>query len=228
MGNFDNIIQEINTNIPDNNEQLITAEKIRSTLIDFVNEVDSNEDGIETSLQGKTDKVINATNGNFASLDEDGNLVDSGLNSDNFVQKSETVGLLKNDGTVDTSTYLTQEDISGKADKTPIETSLPLSGGILPNVVYMLGTLANDASILISLATPTDNTIANVYTVTFDTSGFEDHGPSIIWVLPHTIYWADGDAPSIEPVTCYEISIMNNIAVCVMTEKTHILPIIEP
>lgn len=34
-----------------------------------------------------------------------------------YVQKSQTVGLLKNDGTVDTNTYLTQQDISGKADK---------------------------------------------------------------------------------------------------------------
>lgn len=36
----------------------------------------------------------------------------------NYVQKSNTTGLLKNDGTVDTSTYLTQhQDITGKADK---------------------------------------------------------------------------------------------------------------
>jgi hypothetical protein len=36
----------------------------------------------------------------------------------NYVQKSQTAGLLKNDGTVDTNTYLTQhQDISGKADK---------------------------------------------------------------------------------------------------------------
>lgn len=36
----------------------------------------------------------------------------------NYVQKSQTAGLLKNDGTVDTSQYLTQhQDISGKADK---------------------------------------------------------------------------------------------------------------
>jgi len=35
----------------------------------------------------------------------------------NYVQKSQTAGLLKNDGTVDTNTYLTQhQDISGKLD----------------------------------------------------------------------------------------------------------------
>lgn len=111
----------------------------------------------------------------------------------------------------------------------PVETSLPVSGGILPNVVYKLGTLANDASILISLATPTDNTITNVYTVTFDTSDWGDssivRGPSVSWSLPITTQWADGEAPSIEPNTCYEVSIMDNIAVCVTAEKVRNLPL---
>lgn len=79
-------------------------------------------------ITGKADKVSNATNGNFAALDSNGNLIDSGhKHSDyltqhqdlsNYVQKSQTTGLLKNDGTVDTTQYLTQhQDISGKADK---------------------------------------------------------------------------------------------------------------
>ncbi len=78
-------------------------------------------------ITGKADKVSNATNGNFASLDSNGNLRDSGhKHSDyltqhqdlsNYVQKSQTTGLLKNDGTVDTTQYLTQhQDISGKAN----------------------------------------------------------------------------------------------------------------
>lgn len=79
-------------------------------------------------ITGKADKVSNPTEGNFAALDSNGNLIDSGhKHSDyltehqsltNYVQKSQTIGLLKNDGTVDTNTYLTQhQDISGKADK---------------------------------------------------------------------------------------------------------------
>lgn len=79
-------------------------------------------------ITDKADKVSNATNGNFAALDSNGNLIDSGhKHSDyltqhqdlsNYVQKSNTQGLLKNDGTIDTNTYLTQhQDISGKADK---------------------------------------------------------------------------------------------------------------
>ena len=43
----------------------------------------------------------------------------------NYVQKSETTGLLKNDGSVDTNTYLTQhQDISGKADAADVPTKL--------------------------------------------------------------------------------------------------------
>lgn len=91
----------------------------------------TNDSGFLTQHQditGKADKVINPTNGNFAALDSNGNLTDSGhKHSDyltqhqdlsNYVQKSQTAGLLKNDGTVDTNQYLTQhQDISGKANK---------------------------------------------------------------------------------------------------------------
>lgn len=80
------------------------------------------------NITGKADKVSNPTNGNFAALDSNGNLIDSGhKHSDyltqhqsltNYVQKSQTAGLLKNDGTVDTNQYLIQhQDISGKANK---------------------------------------------------------------------------------------------------------------
>ena len=68
-----------------------------------------------TVAANKADKVSSATNGNFAAF-SNGNLIDSGhKHSDyltsqdlsNYVQKSNTSGLLKNDGTVDPNTYLT-------------------------------------------------------------------------------------------------------------------------
>lgn len=91
----------------------------------------NNDAGYLTSHQdisGKADKATSATNGNFAALDSNGNLTDSGhKHSDyltshqdlsNYVQKSSTAGLLKNDGTVDTSTYLTQhQDLSNYIQK---------------------------------------------------------------------------------------------------------------
>lgn len=39
-----------------------------------------------------------------------------------FIAKSNTVGLLKNDGSVDTNTYLTSSDISGKANSSDLST----------------------------------------------------------------------------------------------------------
>ena len=94
--------------------------------------------GAYTELNKKADKVDSATNGDFAGLDANGNLTDSGINANivpstasssnklatesdipdvsNFVEKSSTSGLLKNDGTVDTTAYIS--DVSDKADKT--------------------------------------------------------------------------------------------------------------
>lgn len=114
MNDYQDIIQEINTNLPDNTEQLITAEILRETLIDFVNEVEDNEGELETAIQGKqdiltfdntptensdnpvtsdgvydalqtkADKVQNAVAGNFAGLDASGNLIDSSSNASDF------------------------------------------------------------------------------------------------------------------------------------------------
>lgn len=50
------------------------------------------------------------------------NKVDSSTLS-NFIEKSSTNGLVKNDGTIDTNTYLTSQDISGKEDSSNKVTS---------------------------------------------------------------------------------------------------------
>ena len=50
MANFDNIIQEINTNLPDNNTQSITAAKLRTTLIDLTNQIDTVQNEFESGL----------------------------------------------------------------------------------------------------------------------------------------------------------------------------------
>lgn len=53
----------------------------------------------------KVDKVASATAGNIAGLDASGNLADSGVASDDLLVKSDTSGLVKNDGTIDTNDY---------------------------------------------------------------------------------------------------------------------------
>lgn len=59
MANFDNIIQEINTNLPDNNTQAITAAKLRETLIDLTNQIDTVQTDFETEVdETLTDLVI--------------------------------------------------------------------------------------------------------------------------------------------------------------------------
>ena len=61
---------------------------------------------IITLLGNKADKVNSATNGDLASFDANGNLTDSNIAATNVVVKSNTVGLIKNDGDIDTNTYI--------------------------------------------------------------------------------------------------------------------------
>ncbi len=58
MANFDNIIQEINTNIPDNTTQAITAAKLRTTLVDLTNQIDTVQDDFETDMTETIDNFI--------------------------------------------------------------------------------------------------------------------------------------------------------------------------
>lgn len=50
MADFNEIIQEINTNLPDNNTQSITAAKLRTTLVDLTNAIDTQQDDFETTV----------------------------------------------------------------------------------------------------------------------------------------------------------------------------------
>lgn len=67
----------IGINTVGNLASLVTADK--TSLVGAVNEVAGNVDDIDTA---KADKVSGATNGNLASLDDNGNLTDSGWKSD--------------------------------------------------------------------------------------------------------------------------------------------------
>lgn len=86
-----------------------------------------------------------------------------------------------------------------------IETIQP-SGGMLSNTQYNFGTL--DASIIFSLATPTDATVMNMYYWTFSTPA-DMTGLNV--TLPSGITWADGNGPAIEAGTYYEIMVCNGI-----------------
>lgn len=81
------------------------------------------------------------------------------------------------------------------------------AGGMLPNVMYNLGTLTG--TVTFSLASPTYNTIVNHYYWTF-TAG--STAPTITW--PSGISWFGGSAPVITAGKHYDVSILDNIAVC--------------
>lgn len=59
MANFDNIIQEINTNLPDNTTQAITAAKMRTTLIDAVGDINTKK---QDTLTFDSTPTENSTN----------------------------------------------------------------------------------------------------------------------------------------------------------------------
>lgn len=187
-----------------------------------------------------------------------------------YVQKSQTSGLLKNDGTVDTTQYGTYSKPSGgipasdlasgvipsvpvqdvtvggtsvvssgtaaipaiptvptistdvatdKADNTkttgakavydaihPAYGSSQPQDGMLPNVLYKLGTLSG--SVTIAFATPTDNTIENEYKFTFTA---DSTAPTITW--PSGITWIGNSltsgAPKVEASNYYECSVID-------------------
>jgi hypothetical protein len=61
----------------------------------------------------------------------------------------------------------------------------------------------------IFLETPSDNSIVNEYCLQFTTSS---HGCSLI--VPSSIKWMNGEIPVLEANSTYQLSIINNLAIC--------------
>ena len=106
--------------------------------------------------------------------------------------------------------YITPKQIAGLAS-IPVDTSQP-AGGMLPNVLYNLGTMAG--SVTISLASPSDNTIANEYMFNFTA---DSTAPTITWDNGITS-WAgnclDGNGdPVISADKFYEVSVLNGVGI---------------
>lgn len=58
MADFNDIIQEINTNLPDNIAQAITAAKLRTTLIDLTDKIEDVQNDFETSINTEVEDFI--------------------------------------------------------------------------------------------------------------------------------------------------------------------------
>lgn len=128
--------------------------------------------------------------------------------------------------------YLTEhQDISGKQDKLvsgsnvktvngtsilgggnistyrPLQTSTSTSMTLTPNV-YHRNTNTSLSTLTISLGAISDDTILNEYFVEFTT---RSSGTTV--KLPSGIKWANGETPTFEASTTYQISIINNLGV---------------
>ena len=67
----------------------------------------------------------------------------------NYISKSQTAGLVKNDGTIDTNTYLTShQDISGKLDTSKVKNTTSTTAGDVYDVTYINTMLGNIESLL--------------------------------------------------------------------------------
>ena len=82
MANFDNIIQEINTNLPDNNTQSITAAKLRTTLVDLTNTIDTVQDAFEAEVNKAIAEVdpVFATNQSINNVSIINDVTTGGIN----------------------------------------------------------------------------------------------------------------------------------------------------
>lgn len=60
MADFSQIIQEINTNLPNNTTQAITAAKLRDTLVDLTNTIDTVQDDFESNVNESIDEISNS------------------------------------------------------------------------------------------------------------------------------------------------------------------------
>ena len=93
----------------------------------------------------------------------------------------------------------------------PATASSQPAGGMLPNVLYKLGTLTG--SVTIAFATPSDNTVENEYKFTFTS---DSTAPTITWPAAIT-KWAgnalDNGLPDVEASTYYEVSVVDGAGI---------------
>lgn len=104
MANFDNIIQEINTNLPDNNTQAITAAKLRNTLIDLTNQIDTVQDDFENNVNQTISDLpsnlivdnLNSTNATKALSANQGNVLNKSIIWKDYEYKQDVSGSFTN------------------------------------------------------------------------------------------------------------------------------------
>ena len=87
--------------------------------------------------------------------------------------------------------------------------SVSVSITLIPNIYYKF-TSTSLSSVTITLGSVSNSNIINEYFVEFTTSS---SGTTVS--LPSTIKWANGEKPTFEASTTYQISIINNLGVVI-------------
>lgn len=120
--------------------------------------------------------------------------------------KQETLSSGQNIKTVNGQSLLGSGNI--QAGHKPLTTTTATSIALSPNVYYRKTNTSS--SLTITLATATDSTILNEYLIEFTTVS---SGTTVS--LPSSVKWANGETPTFENSCTYQISIVNNLGVCV-------------
>lgn len=130
---------------------------------------------------------------------------------DGPLRTSDDLRLLGADGNAYVLTQ-TGSEVQAALDKidAPNAADVQPAGGMLPNVLYTLGTLSGIVSFRLSPALD-DSRISHWYW-TFDTGASV---PVVAWP-PEIGKWNGGNAPEIEPNRHYEVSVLNGVASCMV------------
>lgn len=104
-----------------------------------------------------------------------------------------------------------QDLLDDKSDKVPVALTIP-SGGMLPNVLYNLGTLSSNTTF--TMASATDASQLNHWYWTFNT------GSTVpTFTFPNTITsWVGDEPPTISANKHYEISVLGGVGAYLETE----------
>lgn len=88
----------------------------------------------------------------------------------------------------------------------PLQSFSSTTLSMTPNIYYKAS--SSLSSLTVSLNTPTDTSIVNEYLLEFTVNS----GATLNF--PSSIKWANGEVPTFETGKTYQISIVNNLAVC--------------
>ena len=99
-------------------------------------------------------------------------------------------------------------EIQQSASVKPVRTFTETSIQLIPNTYYRK--INQSSSLTITLAPETNPNVINEYFIEFTT---DTSGTTI--ALPNSIKWANGEKPTFEANTTYQISIVNNLGICV-------------